>query len=777
MQYSTLISQIEADIYSNGMELITGDILQNVLKDMISALAAAGACYGGAINTGSAAPADLDQATFYLATEPGEYTNYVDSNNDPLVIQGPSLIVFDGGASLVFSAVPLTNSRSVMGTVGDGDNGAIIVNVGDISGSSASVIVALTGDYTGGSSYSSTVLLIIKADDLAGVIECTAIGDTDQVTGVYLYNDSVDSLITITLDISFDFVAGTIIDVSGRPVNAHTAASPEGSLVYTGTVSPVGGAGAVRYDQAQTLSTAEQEQARANIGAIDSASKDYAQNDPTNGEYIKNRPGGFDVYIGSSAEEIISSDFSDAGDGYFVVPLTTLNNPGLVEAMKAGITVPVLINYDEMEETGTAETMSYNQEENEVRITNSTSLSSFTYLYIDYSGLPNVSEVDMEYWMKVLFKEEYVPKEVFWATYGTTKYADALAAYQGGKIVCCLYQDRVYVAAYYISGNNQIRFYSHIGGSTALIILNSSDVWSSGGSYTYEQSANKVSTISGNETDTTKYPNTKAVADALGKMGVISQTQTWSGTGSNPRTYVMSDQVYGIIPQSFIDLATSAGATFNATSGYFELNGLTDLSYAEMRDVMRYDLENQAPVANFKIFARTNIKPTITKYYMNYYTWDKTAFCQNPSSLPLGYHYVESLNVGSDGEITLANKSFFFINQAATTLFFGNHYFVKKIYGVIDVSGVSSFSASFFQSCYSLERVLLFGVKANLNTLKDSPNLSEESLLFMINNCGTATFTITLHASVYAKCISGGDWYTDISTALSAHTNVSLASA
>ena len=67
-----------------------------------------------------------------------------------------------------------------------------------------------------------------------------------------------------------------------------------------------------------------------------------------------------------------------------------------------------------------------------------------------------------------------------------------------------------------------------------------------------------------------------------GKIGVISQTQTWSGSGSNPRTYVMSNLVTGLIPQANIDLFESAGAVFNESTGYFELNGLTDISYNEM---------------------------------------------------------------------------------------------------------------------------------------------------------------------------------------------------
>ena len=107
MQYNQLITDIQADIYSNGAELITGDILQNVLVAMVGALASAGACYKGTITPASAAPLDLDQPTVYLALTAGTYTNFVDSNNDPIVTTGPALITYDGGPSLVFTKTDL----------------------------------------------------------------------------------------------------------------------------------------------------------------------------------------------------------------------------------------------------------------------------------------------------------------------------------------------------------------------------------------------------------------------------------------------------------------------------------------------------------------------------------------------------------------------------------------------------------------------------------------------------------------------------------------------
>ena len=91
----------------------------------------------------------------------------------------------------------------------------------------------------------------------------------------------------------------------------------------------------------------------------------------------------------------------------------------------------------------------------------------------------------------------------------------------------------------------------------------------------------------------------------LGKIGVISQKQNWT---SDYSSYTISDVVRGIIPQSFIDMALSIGATFNDTDetinhttswgevvpnppGYFYFIGVGDLSYKEMLDTYSCNAE------------------------------------------------------------------------------------------------------------------------------------------------------------------------------------------
>lgn len=351
--------------------------------------------------------------------------------------------------------------------------------------------------------------------------------------------------------------------------------------------------------------------------------------------------------------------------------------------------------------------------------------------------------------------------DVVWATYNSTTYQDVLTAYLGGKVVYCIYQDRLYEAGYYIAASSQVRFFSHIGGSTSVIILNASG-WSFGGSYTYEQTSNKVSTISGNETNTIKYPNTKAVADALGKMGVISQTQTWTTVPSvnAPGVYAMSNLVMGLIPQANIDLYEAAGATFNTSTGYFELNGLTDISYNEMSAIYAYNVPNPW-TGQQGMFTYTDIRTNIPPKN-NIAT--VTAF--NGLRLAYGAGQIERIVLKSKADKVQINN---------LQLAFFRLFYLSDLPDEIDVSKATNFSQA-FELCYSLKEIRLYKLKASL-TFAACSALSKDSLLYMINNSQTTVFTITLHASVYAKCQSGGEWYSDISTALAAHTNISLASA
>ena len=97
---------------------------------------------------------------------------------------------------------------------------------------------------------------------------------------------------------------------------------------------------------------------------------------------------------------------------------------------------------------------------------------------------------------------------------------------------------------------------------------------------------------------------------------------------------------------------------------------------------------------------------------------------------------------------------------------------LKRIIGVINVRGGYQDYWNSFKGCSLLED-LSIKVKTSIS-FADSPNLSNESILYMIqNSTPTDNMTITLHADAYERAMANAD----IVAALEANPNVSLASA
>lgn len=382
MNYQSLIASIQAAIYNNGAELITGNVLQAVLLDMVNALDSAGATFGGTITPASAAPADLDQPTVYLAIEAGTYTNYLDSGGNPIVTTGPALIMYEGGNTLYFSKTDLPSGGSGATVItNDGSEGdSVAIRLTDNQFYKRSFRIDMTAEYTGGSNEQRIGSLIVECYDQATGDICHGYyyGDTlaDILSEVAIYQDDTDPdtfYLIMTHDSSLDYVTFAITPLDGEEVDAFvTNAADDHTKVADATITPVGG--------------------------------------------------------GSS--------------------------------------------------------------------------------------------------------------DVFVATYGSTTYADIVAAYNAGKVVVCSYDNVTYVLSR-IDNN-----YAYFGGVNQTLLyflrVRASDSAYYKTQYNAENSSNKVSTISGNETNTTKYPNTKAVADYVAKIGEYELIKTITPVAGTTE-YVLAD--------------------------------------------------------------------------------------------------------------------------------------------------------------------------------------------------------------------------------------------
>lgn len=243
------------------------------------------------------------------------------------------------------------------------------------------------------------------------------------------------------------------------------------------------------------------------------------------------------------------------------------------------------------------------------------------------------------------------------------------------------------------------------------------------------------------------------------KQGVIRQTQKWTQAADKGYDYVMQNIVRGAIPQANIDLFISAGAVFNEESGYFELNGLTDISYEEMSAIYN---------AGFKMaegYWSNNIRTNIFRP-CNVYNADAallygfTGMYANRNCKAESFKFTEQETYG----VALKNQLYGTYEGCIYLKTFGKGVFFCQDTNIANQA---------FTQCYSLETIYLRNLKKNV-WFKDSARLSIASVLYMVaKSAATSAIVITLHADTYAKAMAD----TEIQSALEAHPNVSLASA
>ena len=132
--------------------------------------------------------------------------------------------------------------------------------------------------------------------------------------------------------------------------------------------------------------------------------------------------------------------------------------------------------------------------------------------------------------------------EIFWATYGTTTASEIDAAVTAGKAVMCRYSGKDYALVYYESTGT----YCYLGAlystnAAWLRVQRSNNNWTAG-LQGLEQAGNKVSTIVGNEADTSKFPNCKAVYDYLDGLAETWTFTLANGTSVSKRIIVLPEE-------------------------------------------------------------------------------------------------------------------------------------------------------------------------------------------------------------------------------------------
>lgn len=193
------------------------------------------------------------------------------------------------------------------------------------------------------------------------------------------------------------------------------------------------------------------------------------------------------------------------------------------------------------------------------------------------------------------------------------------------------------------------------------------------------------------------------------------------------------------------DLYVSAGAVYNEQTGYYELNGLTDITEEEMRVIYKYAGTPQVKAAFAYSKARTNLPmPGMyngTLYAAMFYGCPnlEVAYLGNKQSSPTSYDVPLVYTEG--------NNCFYLCKK------------LKKIYGKIHQRNDWNLT---FGDCLALEEVSIAELHSSIQ-LSWSPNLSKESVQYMITNAkprsgaAVGSITITLHPTAYARLKDDAD--------------------
>ncbi len=188
-------------------------------------------------------------------------------------------------------------------------------------------------------------------------------------------------------------------------------------------------------------------------------------------------------------------------------------------------------------------------------------------------------------------------------------------------------------------------------------------------------------------------------------------------------------------------LFETAGAIYNEETGFYQMNGIDDLTEADlMKAWMYHDVPVSDAVSDANFSSRLNGETTIRTNFKFYRFFRKcnvlNLYGQNKMEV------FASDGIDSDQPLYIKGMSVFGCNS------------MKKILGVIDVYGVSKTTditnSGMNTSLSKLESIFFKRLNVSLNILGNSPYISYESLAYLLEHASnTAPITITVHPTTY----------------------------
>lgn len=184
----------------------------------------------------------------------------------------------------------------------------------------------------------------------------------------------------------------------------------------------------------------------------------------------------------------------------------------------------------------------------------------------------------------------------------------------------------------------------------------------------------------------------------------------------------------------FIDTwntACTSYGSYNEKTGYFELNGLTDISYEQALDINRQS----------EIYSDSNVCGGYTSRTLYPIRSSTSAWTQVNFNAKFVASALEVIRFSTPPKLHTSASSMF-----------ANCGKLRVIYGVLTLlSSKLSDVASMFIGCAELRELQLKSLKTSIS-FSDSPLLSLDSISYMVTNAAnTSPITITLHPDAYAR--------------------------
>lgn len=225
---------------------------------------------------------------------------------------------------------------------------------------------------------------------------------------------------------------------------------------------------------------------------------------------------------------------------------------------------------------------------------------------------------------------------------------------------------------------------------------------------------------------------------AVSKLSADKNAYYSNGTTIESREGAVSEAIQAskdaAVLESLIAEATVAGAVYNRSTKFFELNGLTDITKEQMREIL---LKGVLRGPYFSSLQNLSLRTTITA---------------TDDSFPVDFSYMcgdlpamEVLALArNDTRQTTVRDMRYFISSATK---------LRRIIGRLNINNITSAvgKIALYGSLPVLEEIRLYNISSDFN-LGNCPKLSLASLKYLVANAAnTSAITITVHPDVYAK--------------------------